>query len=1027
MVSTTAKSPVRGAGKPEGRFKGVADSIIQGSALHKEEKRVTSIKTAIGHLVQEFCEVLGHPVSVGGEELPRVHEYRDRIFMCIAPEVRQNDENKDRVRQTEMHMDFLTKQLERRELFATDQRKKLMKEIMALREQLWRMSHGTDADMMQFTDLQVEHQQTLMRLNEESDSFNDLLQVVFSKSDKEAVDRFKTFASMLKKQKQLEVEGELSKLSRKHILEVKALKSKVEQQQLLLDSAKGDEQRSLEQLTGVLQQTLQESLRSQELRNRRLQRRRAELAEQSAMEAHGQYSSLLRQKAVWEAQAQEAMEECVGAQAEAQNLGFQLESQKKISASLRAQLALHGEVPEDLALDVAPGAEHQQQIELRNTLLDTNTKLRVKEEELAEAMVSLHEQDAKLAELRRALQAKTEELATHELSRDKPQADSTWKKTSVSSISSRARPSPKPAHRLEGSPKGRPRSAQDSDDPFKLPTRASVVSRRSFHAQAQALDEAERGLLHLQQECDTLRRNLIVSENTAMLRKAEIDDLKAQCDDLLSASRRPPVNLLDELASERLKVEIEQMKAMHRKEVRRLTDIIENEDFLGRGPLKGSYEEAANSACQTSDTPVDQELEAAREQLAKYKADADALTGLLEEAIQREKELIQLHEEQTQCLKSADLGPQAVSSEDDGQSKLHVVNLASGTADYTLPTLVATGDTSARPLSGDEAAQGAEATDTSTSKHPPFPMDDEQDSSEDAGKVQSSDTALNPPDSSLTTNGVKIWDLPIQGAQFRPNQAMVVPRPPGTHDVVPTGDTSEQWDGIPFSLLKLNYRHMGLAAHIRYTLENLERRKQAIWMQRNHVWQQVVYHMRGGPAHSNPQSFPRHPANTAHLHYVDMLDLVRAGSATPRQHVHGPGDEEMLMRPACSPPPTTPRCLSPHKRSPTPAGGHSFSRALMLGLRMPDSRAQQNTSPTARQGHPISSSKEARMPSAVLSKPSPDPNPIWQSARSPAPPKAIRAQSAGAVRGHQRARLPPTGMQSRPLSAQMPNGFRPRL
>ena len=75
--------------------------------------------------------------------------------------------------------------------------------------------------------LQVEHQNTLMHINEETDSFSDLLQVVFAKSDTQAVERFKGFASMLKKQKQMEVESEVSKITQRYDVEMAQLKTKV--------------------------------------------------------------------------------------------------------------------------------------------------------------------------------------------------------------------------------------------------------------------------------------------------------------------------------------------------------------------------------------------------------------------------------------------------------------------------------------------------------------------------------------------------------------------------------------------------------------------------------------------------------------------------------------------------------------------------------------------------------------------------------------------------------------------------------
>ena len=72
---------------------------------------------------------------------------------------------------------------------------------------------------------------------------------------------------------------------------------------------------------------------------------------------------------------------------------------------------------------------------------------------------------------------------------------------------------------------------------------------------------------------------------------------------------------------------------------------------------------------------------------------------------------------------------------------------------------------------------------------------------------------------------------------FRHGLPAISPGPADSDDVVPAGPTDSDAEAV--QLLRLNYRNLGLGAHIQYTLENIQKKKRELWAERRQTLNEV--------------------------------------------------------------------------------------------------------------------------------------------------------------------------------------------
>eukprot|EP00760_Papus_ankaliazontas_P036691 PhM_4_TR8378/c9_g1_i1/m.65953 len=119
------------------RLRVVAGNMIAGHALHAEERKLNALRQKIHAMLQEMHREAKKRMVAGTKEDEHLTDkYRDLVFQLIQNDVHTQHENKRRVHKVEAHMDFLTKQLERRGEFAREQRQTLIQEIVSLNEQV---------------------------------------------------------------------------------------------------------------------------------------------------------------------------------------------------------------------------------------------------------------------------------------------------------------------------------------------------------------------------------------------------------------------------------------------------------------------------------------------------------------------------------------------------------------------------------------------------------------------------------------------------------------------------------------------------------------------------------------------------------------------------------------------------------------------------------------------------------------------------------------------------------------------------
>eukprot|EP01006_Ploeotia_vitrea_P026859 TRINITY_DN59783_c0_g1_i1.p1 TRINITY_DN59783_c0_g1~~TRINITY_DN59783_c0_g1_i1.p1 ORF type:complete len:1185 (+),score=128.51 TRINITY_DN59783_c0_g1_i1:108-3557(+) len=210
---------------------------------------------------------------------------REKISNLIAAEVRSQTENKERIRQTEVHMDFLTKQLERREIYATDQRKSLMKEIILLREQLWQVEKGTGGTMMAFNDLTAEHDEALQRLGEDASTLQALLEHMLGQNT-EATEKFRQFAAKVKREVQLHVERALHRRGKEHKAELAERDKTISDLTKELNTIQGLNRKQTQATNKHMERTFNEWKHKQEWEFRESLALLASKLEKNAMQGH---------------------------------------------------------------------------------------------------------------------------------------------------------------------------------------------------------------------------------------------------------------------------------------------------------------------------------------------------------------------------------------------------------------------------------------------------------------------------------------------------------------------------------------------------------------------------------------------------------------------------------------------------------------------------------------------------------------------------------------------------------------------